>query len=280
MKLKLEPAAALMLEWGKRAFRSDIVDGFIDCFDLATADELLRECNSICNWYGEAIINRNFFINTLVDGILKKGESQYLIIILAAGKSPHSLQFVLQNPEKVNQILEIDFSGMDEKKLLYDTHFPQVSKIIKCITADIKSRGLLTMLNSILHEYYLEIPSITILEGISHLLSQKELENIITGCLTSNKNNVFILDYLLPPSSINPIRVRIPNEINNIMRKHGDAGTINSLSREEISSIFEKYSGRLLRQETMTEIELQRTGNNKYFLSQADGWFECAAWKI
>ena len=61
-KIKLEPAAALNMLWGKRAFEGEILDKFISHLDLSSGNELYEKCNSICEWYDEVILNRKYFI--------------------------------------------------------------------------------------------------------------------------------------------------------------------------------------------------------------------------
>jgi O-methyltransferase involved in polyketide biosynthesis len=279
-KLKLEPTSALMMQWGRKAFHGEVIESFIEHLDLSSGKELYEQCNSVCDWYDEVVVNRKYFINHFIDRKLKSSDEEHLIILLAAGESPHSLQFLIDNPEKVNKIIEIDNIGMDEKKELYDLYYPQHSYKIKCITADITSNSILSVLNSLVHEYYREIPCIIVLEGVSFYLSLEEQEKIISSFVSQKKNNTFIIEYLVPIDNVCEERKYIPEAVFEIIREKSGLEKISTNTFEDISAIFSKYGGTFLKKCTLMEIEKDRLGKNIYFNKPDDGWIECSVWQI
>jgi hypothetical protein len=78
---------------------------------------------------------------------LDADESECQLVFPAAGKSPLALELLERNHSKINRIFEIDISGMEEKKKLYDRICPDNSKKIICITADITSPNIASLLN-------------------------------------------------------------------------------------------------------------------------------------
>jgi O-methyltransferase involved in polyketide biosynthesis len=279
-KLKLEPAAALNMLWGKKAFQGDMVQHFINHLDLSSGDMLYKKCLKICDWYEEVVLNRKYFINNYIDNTLTNSRDEYLIIILAAGKSPLSLRILNQHFDKVNKILEIDLAGMDEKKELYDKYFPDFSEKIKCITADISSKTLLSVLNSLLNEYYENVPCLIVLEGVVYFLSKSELKNIVSSFKSSNNNNQFIIEYLLPQENIAEEKRKIPAEIFSEIQKHSAIDSLNFYTNDVLKEIFESNGGHLLEVDNLMHIEKLRKGENKYFTKHSDGWIECSVWEL
>ncbi len=279
-KIKLEPAAALNMLWGKRAFEGEILDKFISHLDLSSGNELYEKCNSICEWYDEVILNRKYFIENYISEKLAASDEEHLIIILAAGKSPLSLSLLNQHLKKINKILEIDLVGMDEKKELYDRQFPKYSEKIKCITADISSKPILMMLNSCLHEYYNNIPCIVILEGIACFLSPDDIKNIIASFKSSKKNNQLLVEYLLPTENVSEEIRKIPQSIYSTIQESIGLKNINFYTNEIMAELVTANGGKLVEVKNLKGIEKQRLGENKYFSGSSDSWIECSVWEL
>jgi hypothetical protein len=279
-KLQLEPAAALNMLWSRRAFDDEIFDKFISHLDLSSGDELYEKCNSICEWYDEVILNRKYFIENYISNRLTDSNEEHLILILAAGKSPLSLSLLNKHLNNINKILEIDLIGMDEKKELYDRLFPNYSEKIKCITADICSKPLLMMLNSLLHEFYNDIPCIVILEGAACFLSIDDIKNITASFRSGKKNNYLIVEYLLPVEIISEENRIIPQSIYAAIQETIGVENINFYTNEIIAEIVQTNKGRLVEVKNLNSIEKQRLGANKYFARSSDSWIECSVWEL
>ena len=123
-QIKLEPAAALMLQWGKEAFSGEVINNFVNHIDLSSGKSLIEECNTICSWYNQVVVNGKRFISGYLNNLLENSANEHLIIIPGAGKSPLALEILTRHPEKVHKIIEIDITGMDEKVELYYNTFP------------------------------------------------------------------------------------------------------------------------------------------------------------
>ncbi len=279
-KIKLEPAAALVMKWGRHAFKNQTPKKFIEYLDLSKGRKLYDKCNEICNWYEEVIINMRYFINDFIKSEISKNKEEYLIINLAAGKSPLALEVLEENHQRIDKVLEIDIAGMDEKKELYDKFFPNYSEKIKCITADITSYPILTLLNNLLHEYYSNHYCIIILEGITYYLNKDEFEKIISSFRSPEKNNIIIVEYMVPSNSLCEQRKNIPEEIFEIIKTYSGFDEIVTYSIDDLNEIFESNGAELKVMNNMMQIEQYRKGKNQYFRNIDEGWIECAVWQI
>jgi O-methyltransferase involved in polyketide biosynthesis len=279
-KLKLEPASALAIKWGWRAYNKTLLRNFIDHLDLSSANELYNKCHSICDWYEEAVINKKFFIGQYIKEILSQSENEHLVVILAAGKDPLGLSILIENSDKVDRILEIDLSGMDSKKELYDKLYTEYSDKIKCITADITSEAILQVLNKLLHEFYKEHSCIIVLEGISYFLPEEDLATIIRSLKSEMRNNTIILEYLLPFEKISSRVNHIPSSVFKLIKEDCQLEDITFYTNENIKALFENFGGRRIKFCSLSEIEKIRTGANSFFPTASDGWLECSVWEI
>ena len=94
-KLKLEPVSALVMRWGRKAYKESLLQNFIDHLDLSSANDLYRKCSSICDWYEEVVINKKYFINRYIGDKLSSSDKEHLGVILAAGKDPLALNILI-----------------------------------------------------------------------------------------------------------------------------------------------------------------------------------------
>lgn len=279
-KLKLEPTSALAMQWIKNALPDEIVQKFIDYLDLSSGEELFQLCNTVCDWYSEVIVNRKYFISEYIKTELSKSENENLLINLGAGKSPLALQILEQHSEKIDHVLEIDITGMEIKKELYDKHFPQYSKKIKCISADITSSIMLSSINKLLHEYYNDHQCIIVLEGISYYLSYEDIKNIVKSLRSKNRNNLIIFEYLLPSENVTKERRHIPENVFNTIKNYAGLKNITIFEAGKLNLLFSEFEGQILHSSNLHEIEKLRLGVNKYFKSADDGWIEFAVWNL
>ncbi len=279
-KIKLEPTAALVMKWGKRAFKKETPQKFIEHLDLSNGTELYEKCHQICDWYEEVILNRKFFINDFINSEISNSDEEYLIVNLAAGKSPLALEILEENHDRIDKVLEIDVAGMDKKKELYDKFFPEYSHKIKCITADITSSPMLALLNNLLHEFYNDHPCIIILEGITYYLNKRDLEKMISSFRSAEKNNLVIVEYMVPEEKLSNQRKKIPTQIFNTIKEYSGLEEIVTYSIDDLSQIFESNDAELKVMNNMMQIEHYRKGNNQYFRNTEEGWIECAVWRI
>jgi len=277
-KIKLDPKSALFLEWGSKYYTGEKFREYLSHLDLSAAEEIKSEYNSICHYFDEVFINREFIVEKYIKNQLSKFEKEHLVIILAAGKSPLSLELIQKYPNKLNKILEIDISGMDEKKEIYDVHYPDFAERIKCITADFTSTPILEFMHNLLNEYYNDLPCIILLEGVSYYLSEAELQKIVSSFKSKNKNNTFIFEYMLPADKLSPERREIPAKF--IETSNFDKSKASFFTGNVLSDMMGKLDAKLLQKDNLTNVEKLRTGKNKYFPKAEDGWLECSIWQI
>jgi O-methyltransferase involved in polyketide biosynthesis len=279
-KIKLEPTAALVMKWAMKLCSDRIVLQFIDLLDLSSGENLFAKCNAVCKWYEEVILNRKYFIKQLIDQQLAAAESECQLVFLASGKSPLALEMIVKNYSKIHLIFEVDISGMDEKKKLYDKVCPGFSDKLKCITADVASINVSNILEKLDIRYRRNIRTIILLEGISYYLSKPELKKIIASFQSENKKNIIIIEYLVPCKYVGKNRTHIPKKIFKIIQEHAGMTEISCYADNELKGYFREKARDLIGCYSMTDMEFARTGTNTYFKEKKDGWIECIVGKI
>lgn len=279
-QIKLEPAAALMLQWGKDAFSSEVINNFVNHIDLSSGKMLLEECNTICGWYNQVVINGKRFISGYLNGLLEKSNDEHLIIIPGAGKSPLALELLTRHPEKVHKIIEIDIAGMDEKVELYYKYFPESSEKIKCITADVTSESILAVLRTMVHEYYQDMPCIILLEGITYFLSKREIEKIVNSFTSAGNKNKLMIEYLKPLRDVDSKMRHIPERIFEKIKTHSGIKQISSFPPSFIEKTITKRGGKLEMKKDLADLERSQQGNNVHFNCSGKGWIEYEVWNI
>ncbi len=247
---------------------------------MSSGEGLFAKCNAVCKWYEEVILNRKHFIKQLIEQQLAAAESEYQLVFLAAGKSPLALEMLVKIYSKIHLIFEIDISGMDEKKKLYDKVCPNFSNKLKCITADIASINIASMMNRLEIGYRHDIETIILLEGISYYLSKQELKNILARFQSENKKNIIIIEYMVPCEYVDKERRCIPKEIFKIIQEHAGLSEISCYTEDELKRYLRENAGDLIGSYSMADMEFARTGTNTYFKKPSDGWIECAVGKI
>jgi len=262
------------MRWAMPLYKESPALKYINRLDLSSGNELLKKCDSICNWYSEVILNRKSFIKYLVEKELS-AEGEYQLVFMAAGKSPLPIELLFNNHSKIHRVFEIDLSGMENKNALYIELFPDLSNKLRCITGDITSPGIINILYDHGNGYRRDIPSIIVMEGISYYLHKLELQNIVSH-FCSNRENIFIIEYLLPDSYVIQERQFISRKIFATIRKECGLSDITEYTRDELKNIFRKTGGDLISGYSMSDMEFNRTGVYRYFKKPEDGWIECA----
>ena len=279
-QIKLEPTAALMIQWGKNAFSSDVINKYLEHLDLTAGKTLYDKCNEICSWYNQVVQNGKIFVNDYLNKKLASSVGEHLIIIPGAGKSPMALELLNKHWDKVNKVIEIDISGMDEKQELYSRLFPAMADKIKCITADITSKSILAVLKTMVHEYYDDIPCIILLEGVTYFLSKNDIEKIIESFISTGQKNILLIEYLKPLNKVHSDLRHIPEKIFSTIKDHSGAKQIFSFPSSYFSKTLLKKGGRLEMKKNLYDLEKNAYGSNKYFDNADKGWIEYEIWNI
>jgi len=278
-KLKLEPTAALVMQWSSKLFNEEATLRFISRLDLSSGKNLYDKCHSVCNWYDEIILNRKNFIKNLIEQELCTAKQEYQLVFLASGKSPLSIEILLKCSSKVYHIIEVDVSGTEDKKRLYLESIPELMHKLKFVDADIVSPDILRILNRPDIGYRHDLPTIVLLEGISYYLEKHELENIISS-FSCKKECIFIIEYLVPHRFVTKARRFIPKKIFRIIREDCGLKGITCYTNEELKSMFLARGGKLSASYSMVDMELARNGINTYFEKPSDGWIECVVGRL
>ncbi len=269
-----------MLQWGKEAFSGEVIDNFVNHIDLSSGKSLIEECNTICNWYNQVVVNGKRFISGYLNDLLENSSNEHLIIIPGAGKSPLALEILTRHPEKVHKIIEIDITGMDEKVELYYKYFPESSGKIKCITADVTSESILAVLRTMVHEYYQDMPCIILLEGITYFLTKREIEKIITSFSSNGNKNILMIEYLKPLREVSAGMRYIPERIFEKIKAHSGIKQISSFPPSFIEKTITKRGGKLELKKSLCDLEKSQPGKNKHFEQPDNGWIEYEVWNI
>jgi hypothetical protein len=278
-KLKLEPTAALVMQWALRLYNEEAILRFLGQLDLSSGKNLYDKCHSVCTWYDEIILNRKSFIKHLIEQKLCAAEQEYQLIFLASGKSPLPIEILSGYSSKVYRIFEVDVSGIEEKKKLYLELFPEFLEKLKCVKADIASPYIWGILDRSEVGYRPDLPAIIIMEGISYYLRKQELKNVI-GMFQREKPAFFIIEYLVPYRCIDQARRSIPKEIFRIIQEDCGLDGITSYTKRELRRFFWENGGDLIASYSMMDMELARTGDNAYFQKPTDGWIECIVGRV
>jgi O-methyltransferase involved in polyketide biosynthesis len=274
-KLQLEPTAALVMEWAFKLYNEENTLRFINRMDLSSGNNLYQRCNSVCKWYEEIILNRKSFIKYLIERELSVAKHKYQLVILAAGKSPLTIEILSRHLAKVHGIFEIDISGMEEKKNLYLELFPEFQEKVQCINTNIASPDIRGIIGSLNIGYRHDLTTIVLLEGISYYLEKQELKDIIASFKKDNKC-IFIIEYLVPFQYVSRSRRSIPKGVFSVIQEDCELESISSYTKEELEAFFCENGGHLLATYSMTDMEVARTGTKTRFQNTSDGWIECA----
>ncbi len=276
-KLRLHPTAALVILWSLPLYARGPPPAreFVEMLDLSSGKDLFRRCDAICDWYGEVILNRKHFIKCLIEKLLdESGEvegEEMQIVILAAGKSPLSLELLIENPARIAKIFEMDLAGIEEKMKLYSRLAPDIARKLRCLTEDVTTDDLLFRLAC--EGFNPEAPSIILMEGISYYLSKEDLEKIVSMFRSGGRNR-FIVEYLVPCSEVKSARRTIPTSIFSLIRKVARADGTICYTELELSRMFQRSGGREISCTDMSDMELSRLGFNRHFCERKDGWIE------
>jgi hypothetical protein len=270
----LQPSAALVMIMAKSLFTEGIVGKFMDELDLSSGIELKEQCDFICPWYGEVVLDRKFLVHHLTSAHIAASPVPCRVVIPAAGMSPLALQLIEEwNSDKLAEVIESDIAGMKEKEKIYQHLVPGESCRLKCITADINSES---DLRRILPESHIMLTTILVLEGITYYLPPDTITRLLCYFSTPDRRNRAIIEYMQPCGDFSPGREALPK---GIFRCIMDACGLEKVFPYHISDmirIVELAGGQVVRQYSLTDMELMRTGENRYFPKTEDGWKWCA----
>jgi hypothetical protein len=276
----LEPTAALVMLWTRDLYRTGSAARFYSRLDLSAGVRMKRECDKVCPWYGEVVLNRKWFIRHLVTGFIETAGAPCQIIIPAAGKSPLALELLDTCGEKIASVTELDITGMARKQQLYKETAPSHAGKIRCVPADLYDLPDAAGAIRDTGRYIPGLPTVVITEGISYYIPPAILSGIITLFASGNKKNRAVLDYMLPCRLVREERRHIPQGIWKIINRDCNPDGTVTYSPEEMEQALIRAGCDRVVQHSMHNIELRRTGTNRYFPTVPDGWIRIAEGRL
>jgi hypothetical protein len=275
----LEPTAALVMLWARDLYRTGSAARFYSCLDRTAGMRMQRECETICPWYAEVILNRKWFIRHLAAGFVADAPSPCQIIVPAAGKSPLALELLDACNDGIASVIELDVTGMEEKQRLYERAAPAHAGKIRCIPVDLSDRpataGAVAGAG-----YDPDFPTVVILEGVSYYLPPAVLSGIVSLFASPDRKNRVIVEYMPPCRLVSDERRKIPREIWRIINRDCNPGKTVTYSPDEMEQALTHAGCDHVVQYSMHEIELARTGANRYFPADPDGWIRIACSRL
>ncbi|MGF7117794.1 class I SAM-dependent methyltransferase [Methanobacterium oryzae] len=276
IRYHLGSTSALVILWAMKIYKDYPSKRFLKYLDSSEGNTLLERCNSVCNWYDEVIINRKYLINQIIYNKIHDLDFNCQIVILGSGMSPLSLEIMYKYGDKVDSIFEIDQDHMEYKNQIYKTHFPEISAKIKLISSKIdKNTDLDTLLGKFKDQYDVDIPTIVLAEGISYYISKEILKKLVMDFKSSDNQNLFIFEYLVPYNEIKGQKYRdIAENIFNLIQEWCNVPEITKYSKKEVYSFFEDLNCKIIHHFNMKEMEKMRKKRNEYFGTSKPGWIE------
>ncbi|MGZ4921879.1 MAG: class I SAM-dependent methyltransferase [Halobacteriota archaeon] len=278
--VKLNDTAALVMSWAAPLYTGGIVGAFFNELDLSCGYTLLTRCDIVCPWYGEVIRNRKHFIRHLIERELGFSATAYQVVIPAAGISPLALELLVNHPEHVARIIEVDTVGMEEKHVLYDLIIPDLTDRVSCITLDITSQGFSCEMLRSEAAYNAEIPTIVLFEGISYYIAEERLRRAMAVFQSDQRRNRIVLEYMLPCELVKEDRRPIPQGIMEAIGTYAELQHVQCYSPSHVEQLFESVHGDVIAHYDLFDMEHVRTGERTWFAERDDGWIGCTIGSI
>ncbi len=278
--LELEPTAALVMDWAKDLYRTGSASAFVSRLDLSAAHRMREECDSVCPWYPEVMMNRKWFIRHCASAFVGNWEAPGQVLILASGKSPLALELLETFPDRITSVIETDIAGMDEKQRIYHELASNAAKKIRCVRADLYDPEGTRNAVAGTGMFDSERPTLIIFEGISYYIPRAAVSAVLSRFASGSRQNAVILDSLLPCRLVREDRSYISRGIWGII--HRDCNFTNTItySPGEMEEMLAFAGCDRVRHHAMDEMERLRTGTNRYFLTGGDGWIRISTARL
>jgi hypothetical protein len=276
----LEPTAALVMIWARDLYRTGSAADFYSLLDLSAGRRMKQECDTACPWYGQVVLNRKWFIRHLAEMFIAGAGAPCQVILPAAGKSPLALELLDACNEKIASVIETDIIGIEEKQRLYEQTAPAPAKKIRCVPVDLYDlQGTAGPIRDT-GRYDPGLPTLVITEGISYYIPPADLSGIISLFASEGKKNRVVLDYMLPCRLVSDGRRRFPRGVWRVINRDCNPGNTVTYSPDEMEQALSCAGCDRVMQHPMHDIELFRTGTNRYFPAIPDGWIQVAEGRL
>jgi O-methyltransferase involved in polyketide biosynthesis len=255
-------------------YQEPVVLDYVRSLDLSSADDLWGDCYRVCPWYGEVILNRKHHIRSRVEEWLLSDPHNRQVVILGAGMDPLSLSLLQCHSSCL--VFEIDQADSATKLDICSKLSIDVGRL-HGIRSDVCSPELIDRLTK--DGLRPEGPTYVVLEGISYYLRRQELERVLLR-IKELGNVTVILEYLVPTNQVSPRSRRIPEKVFGAIARRCGVRAIKRYAHDDASALIKTLDGKELGQWDMKDMEVERRGENSYFVEGPDGWIECVEFQL
>lgn len=270
--IELEPTAALVMDWARDLYRTGCASEFYSCLDLSAGLIMRRDCDAVCPWYPEVMMNRKWFIRHLASAMISAAQGLCQVIIPAAGRSPLALELLDTHPDKISAVIETDLAWMEEKQQLYARTAPGPAQKIRCVHADLYDPKRTWEAIAATGVYDPSRTTVVVLEGISYYIPPSLLSSVISIFATESRQNRVILDHLFPCTLVREDRQYISRGIWKVIHRDCQFSKTVTYSPGAMEETLSCGGCRRMQHYSMHVMEALRTGGNQYFPDESSGW--------
>jgi len=272
-KYKLSTTSALVLLWSEaQTYPSKPCAEYFARLDLTEGEELLHGCNSFWKDYDQVIKNRKYRIHKELYNFVNNATTLPQVVIFGAGMNPLCLE--VQSHFSDIKIYEVEIhqdSINIKRELIHEisTHPQNISLVCE----DVANKD--GVYNALLSSGWdPNKQTIVIVEGISYYAEEKSLWKALSLFKSKDRSNRIMFEYLLNDECIAKDRLYIPNGVFGLITTVCHIDFVTRYDRQKILKHLKKLNGQVLSFSNMKQIELERTGKNKFFPLDDSGWIE------
>lgn len=276
--IHISGTSALVLLWGgKEAYKSKLAQKYLEQLNLSSGYELYNECSKIWEHYNEILRNRKFGVFNFVESILSE-DSDYQVVILAAGIAPLSLDIIERFPDA--KVFDIDIENMQmKKKLFHEVSEGRFNNSVQFIESDITNKDILKQ-SLVNHGWDKNKKSIVIAEGISYYITEDELWKAFSLFQSQDRSNFIILESRVPQEKVCEARRDIQERVWQYLTSALTLKFVTRYFDEKVKEYADKINAEVIEKHTMKDIEMLRFGRNEIFPTDDSGWIEVRKLKI
>ena len=278
--LELEPTAALVMDWAKDLYHTGSVSAFVAHLDLSAGHRMRQECDSVCPWYREVLMNRKWFIRYTASNSITTQDTPCQVLILASGRSPLALELMETCPDRIASVIETDIAWMEEKYRIYQAVAPKTAERIRCVHADLcDPEGTRDAVDGT-GMFDPDLPTAIVFEGISYYLPPAVSSAVLSQFASKSGQNTIIVDSLLPSGLVREDRRYITRGIWGIINRDCNLNNSVTYSPDEMESMLAAAGCDRVGHHAMDEMERLRTGENRYFPTAGHGWIRISTARL
>ena len=239
--MNLEPTAAFVLHYSKSIYKNNLIKKYLEYIDFSSANSIIAMCEEkkISHLLHEAMCSRKYIITRLALNALEENNYEQ-IVIFASGKSPISLELLLNNKKQLT-IFELDNVSFSEKrnifkKLLDKNNFSKLN----FLETDITDSKLIHKLEN--YNFDKKKRTILIFEGITHYIDKKAYFKLLQK-FSNNTKNKFIIEYAPEIAKLSEDYKFAVKEVFNFIEKNYYSAKMTNYSKNEFVNFFKSING-------------------------------------